>query len=129
MKVFRNDYNEMWERLYQQRWDGYEFVAFSCNEPASVDQVEFFCTDEEAQMYCFQKEDAYDFLSTRTAYRVMGEGLNNPSLLIEKDGIIDVAEMVKEFHNRITAKQESKHVNRENGFGLSKRGKINKRRI
>lgn len=111
MKVAKNNYEEVMERIHQQRWNGYEFVVFSKTVPASMDSMIFCFTAEEAKLECTQVIN-HDFVATRTAYRVMGNGLNDSNLLRENDGLIDVAKMIEEYHNELLKKTENELNNK-----------------
>ncbi|MBN9293609.1 MAG: hypothetical protein J0G96_06485 [Flavobacteriia bacterium] len=105
MLVRKTEYKELLDYLKRQRSDGYEFVAFPCDYPATKYELEYFSTYEEAHMYCFKAVDTCDLLAIRSAYRVMSEGLRDPELLVERYGYIDIAAMIENYHKRLDAEQ------------------------
>ena len=117
MKVRKEDYHEIATHISAQRWAGFEFVAYM-KEDVAVDkvQLEFFSTDSEAREYCQKSStdlESYDFMATRSVYRAMADGMENPELLIEKFGWIDVGVMVKERYKRLEEKQSNNNSNNE----------------
>lgn len=109
MKVRQEDYRTILEHLVEKRWEGEEFVAFSDNTlPVSKSELFTFQSQYEAQEYCHEMAtdlDSYNYLSVRSAIRTMEEGLRDKTLLIERDGIIDVALMVAMRYQRLEAEQ------------------------
>lgn len=45
--------------------------------------------------------DKYQYLSVRSVYRTMSQALNDKSLLIESQGLIDIGVMVSEYYRRL----------------------------
>lgn len=115
MKIRKNDYQEILKCLTQKRWEGEAFVAFPYNDSiASKEELFTFSSKYEAREFCFEMStdiDYYNYLSIRSAYRAMAEALNDNTLLMEKDGIVDVQLMVSEWYQRLEAAQFNNNQN------------------
>lgn len=114
MKIRKDDYHDVFTYVDRMRWEGFEFVAF-LNEDIAVDKdtLEFFQDDYEANEYCHESNtdlDLYGFMATRSVVRAMAAGMENPELLVEKFGLIDVAAMVSAHYKRLEQQQNSNNT-------------------
>lgn len=119
MKVRKEDYHDIATYINELRWAGFEYVAF-LKEDVAVDksQLEFFSTDYEAHEYCHESStdlDSYEFMATRSVYRAMADGMENPEFLIENFGWIDVQAMVKDRYKRLEENQLNNSNNQKKG--------------
>lgn len=123
MRIRTEDYKNMLEYLANKRWDGDEFVAFP-NDSLPVQKEELFTFSDhyDVQEFCYEMStdiDTYSYLAIRSAYRAMAEALTDKTLLIEKDGIVDIGTMISMRYERLVSeqlnnKQNSKIMNQKN---------------
>ncbi|MEN5232518.1 hypothetical protein [Sphingobacterium faecium] len=108
MKIYQNDYQEILDYLVDQRWQGMEFVAFNTGNGPVHKEGLLTCWDRsEARELCAKystDEDKYDWLAVRSVYRCMSEALYDKCLLIEKNGVVDIAAMVSLYYDRLDKK-------------------------
>ncbi|MBX2948002.1 MAG: hypothetical protein KF704_01890 [Crocinitomicaceae bacterium] len=119
MKIDRENYHEVAAYIKQMRWEGFEYVAF-LNDDIAVEKetLAFFQSDDEALEYCYESStdlDQYGFMATRSVARVMASGMENPDLLIEKNGLIDVKAMVEAHYKRLEQEQINTSNNEKKG--------------
>lgn len=125
MNIIEYEYHQIAAYLAQKRWDGFEYVAYLNFSAAAVtkENMEFFTSIEEARSFCQEWDfgtEKYEFLSVRSAYRAMYNGMENPELLIEKYGYIDVKAMVEAYYERLEKRQASiSNINEKIGEVMS----------
>lgn len=117
MKIRKDDYQDMLEWLTSKRWEGFEFVAF-LNAASSVSKEDLFTcsTAFEAREFCYEMStdiDTYSYLAIRSAYRTMSEALKDDTLVIERDGIVDISLMVATRYERLEKEQLHNNQNAE----------------
>ena len=117
MKISKDDYQDILEWLTYKRWEGDEFVAF-LNDASPVRREELFtwATEFEAREFCYEMStdiDTYSYLAIRSAYRTMSEALKDDTLMIERDGIIDISLMVAARYERLGKEQLHNNQNSE----------------
>lgn len=117
MKIRKEDYQDILEYLTKKRWEGEEFVAFLNDTlPVSKEELYTFSTEYDVREFCYEMStdiDFYNFLSIRSAYRVMQEAAENDKLLIERDRIVDVCLMVAARYERLEREQLNNNQNSE----------------
>lgn len=105
MDIYLNQYKEVLDYLVSQRWEGMEYVTFQIGSgPVPKESLCTFMNHYEAQEYCFENSidhDLYACLPIRSVYRCMSEALDDKSLLIEKDGVVDISAMVNLHYERM----------------------------
>ncbi len=109
MKIRAEDYQEVLDHLTKKRWEGDEFVAY-CDNNLPVDKVHMytFSTAQEAGEFCYEMAtdvDFFNFIAIRSAYRAMTDGKNNIDKLLQKDGTVDIGEMVTQYYSDLEQKQ------------------------
>ncbi len=109
MQIRKEDYNDMLEYLVNKRWEGEEFIAF-LNDSLPVRKEELFTFSDHynVQEFCYEMStdvDRYEYLAIRCAYRAMTEALTDKTLLIEKDGIVDIGMMTSKRYERLVSEQ------------------------
>lgn len=123
MQIRKEDYNNILEYLASKRWAGEEFVAFLNDSlPVRKDELLTFSDHYDMQEFCYEMStdvDTYSYLAIRSAYRAMAEALNDKTLLIEKDGIVDIGMMTSRRYERLVStqldnNQNSKIMNQKN---------------
>ncbi|MXN91743.1 hypothetical protein GR160_10940 [Flavobacterium sp. Sd200] len=132
MKIRASDYKEILDYLLKQRWEGNEFVAFLDDSVAvSKEDMQCFGDDYQAAEFCHELStdyDTYSFMGIRSVYRSMSEALQDPSLRVEKDGLVDISTMVTAMYQRMDEKilvnnQNNKVMNEKNFEYLNDRVK------
>ena len=108
--------------MIAQRWQGMEFVAcLKRNGPVQKDSLFMFSDQSEAKEFCDEystDSERYDWLAVRSVYRCMSESLQDKSLLIEKNGVVDIAAMVNLYYDRLDKRNaiENKDLEQKGGF-------------
>lgn len=105
MEIYHDDYGDILDYLESERWEGMEFVAYQMGTPVHKHELSSFIDHYEAQEFCHHKStdhDLYACLSISSVYNTMQAGMRNKNLLIEKDGIVDVAAMVNLYYEKLT---------------------------
>jgi len=109
MKIGKDDYREILDHLEKKRWEGDEYVAFvDGDHPNGKYELYTFQDQYETQEFCYEMAtdvDRYDYVSIRSAYRAMAEGLTNTGAIVEHNGIVDVALMVTFYYQRLETEQ------------------------
>lgn len=115
MKIRKDDYREILDHLVKKRWQGEEYVAFTDGDyPIGKEELYTFHDLYDVQEFCHEMAtdvDRYDYLAIRSAYRAMAEGMNDSSLMMERNGIVDVALMVAMRHQRLETEQITNEQN------------------
>jgi hypothetical protein len=105
MKIHPNDFEDILLDIKKQRWDHRnEFVTFLDNTAIGREDLVGFPSAYEAQEFCYENStdyDQYSYLSTRSVYRAMSEALQNKSLMVESNGLIDIGAMVSAYYIRL----------------------------
>ncbi|MES2329789.1 MAG: hypothetical protein V4539_09320 [Bacteroidota bacterium] len=109
MKISSTDYTDVLHEMINQRWAGNEFVAFP-DDSVALQKEELFCfaTAYEAMEFCYEMStdvDRYEYLSLRSVCHSMSEGLQDKELLVEKNGLVDVGQMVTLHYQRLEGQQ------------------------
>lgn len=108
MDIYLNEYKQILDHLVKERWEGMEYVTFLTGSgPVSKEGLFTFIDHYEAQEYCSDNStdlDAYAYLPIRSVYRCMSEALEDKSLLVEKDGVVDISAMVDLHYERLSEK-------------------------
>lgn len=105
MKISPDDFDDILRYLRQERNSGNEYVAFPENERVTRDDLACFSTQYEAAEFCYENTtdlDSYYFMSVRSAYRAMSEAVSDSSLLVEQNGLRDIAAMVIARYERLS---------------------------
>lgn len=109
MRIRIEDYKDILEYLTNKRWDGEEFVAFlNDSPPVRKEELFTFSDHYDVQEFCHEMStdiDTYGYLAIRSAYRAMAEALNDKTLLVETDGIVDIGMMTFRRHERLELEQ------------------------
>lgn len=109
MKISSTDYTDVLHEMISQRWAGNEFVAYP-DDSVGLQKDELFCfaAAYEAMEFCYEMStdvDRYEHLSLRSVCRAMSEGLQNKELLVEKNGLVDVGQIVMLHYQRLEEQQ------------------------
>ena len=133
MNIRKEDYQEILAHLVKKRWEGEEFVAFYEGAlPVTAQELFTFQTQYDVCEFCYEMStdlDTYTYLSIRSAIRSMEEALRDETLLIERNGIVDVELMVSLRYQRMEKEQLNNNqnnqiMNEENYDYLSKQVKF-----
>jgi len=113
MKINEDDYRTVYDHLVKQRWEmGHEFVAFPTSDIVEdIGDLRFYDEAEAAQEHCFDSAlygDPYEFLSINSVYYSLSEGFQNPAMIVEEYGIVDVQAMVDARRERM---KENSNIN------------------
>ena len=123
MKIRKDNYQKILEYFIRKREEGYEFVAFfEDTNPTDKSELFFFSTQLDVQEFCYEMAtdiDKYDYLAIRSAYRTMAEAHQDNSLMLEKDGVVDLESMVAMRYHRLETEklnhnQNAKVMNEKN---------------
>ncbi len=105
MKIYQSDYKEIMNYMVDQRWQGYEFVACPFwNGPVSKEELFMFDNRLDAIEFCDEHStdsDRFSYLPIRSVYRSMSEALQDDSIMVEKDGLVDLLSMVNKYHEKL----------------------------
>lgn len=123
MKIRKEDYQDILDYLVKKRSEGDEYVAFFDGSTAiNKDDLSTFSSHYEVQEFCYEMTtdvDTYNYLAIRSAYRAMAEAIKDNTLMIERDGLVDVGRMVFRWYERLETgqlnnNQNSKIMNQKN---------------
>ncbi|QIH34514.1 hypothetical protein [Sphingobacterium sp. DR205] len=94
MIIQKNDFNKMFEFLKEVRSEGEKYVAFEDHSPVNTESVKTFTTAYEAQEFCYENatgDNVFSYLSISSACQAMAAALKDETLLICKDGLVDIS--------------------------------------
>ncbi len=115
MKVRIENYQDILEHLVKKRMEGEEYIAFFDGPtPINKDELFTFSSQYDVQEFCHEMTtdvDTYNYLAIRSAYRAMTEAAQDNTLLMEKDGMVDVGLMVSMRYQRLEAEQLNNNQN------------------
>lgn len=122
MKILQSDYRQIMDFLVKERWEGNEFAAF-LRDSYATGKEDIFCfeTPYQAKEFCYEMStdrDTYDYLGIRSAYRAMSEALEDKSLLIKTDGLVDISAMVAARLQRL---DEGQNVNNKKNYIMNEK--------
>ena len=112
MLIRKEDYEQVLDYLVKQREEGHEFIAFDNGAVVDSNELITFSNQVDAQVFCYEMTtdlDTFHYLSIRSAGGAMEEGLTDNSLMVEKDGLVDVGIMCIQRYQRLQAKQLNDH--------------------
>lgn len=105
MKISKDDFEPILKHLVEKRWEGEEYVAFcDSNLPVDKQEIYTFSTSEAAAEFCYEMTtdiDMFNYIAIRSAYRVMTEALKDSDLLVQKNNVVDIGEMVAQYYRRL----------------------------
>lgn len=111
-----------------------ELVAFPVGVPVSKSGLRFFSDGYDASEYCYEMStdvDQYTTLDVRSVHGIMKRALDDTSLMVERDGVVDISAMVvpdplqlkrqnRNNQNFKTIKQKEDDMNEDNAKFLEK---------
>lgn len=115
MKIRIENYQDMLDYLVKKRVEGEEYIAFFDGSTAvSKDELFTFSSQYDVQEFCYEMTtdvDTYNYLAIRSAYRAMSEAVKDNTMLIEKDGLVDVGLMVFRRYEQLETEQLNNNQN------------------
>lgn len=110
MKIYLHEYKKVLDHLVSDHQEGYEYFSFLIGgEPVQANSIGTYWDHYEAQEYCSYNFNENDFfihacMPILPVSRCMLAALDDKSLLIEKDGIVDISAMVDLHYERLCEK-------------------------
>ncbi|HRN55635.1 MAG TPA: hypothetical protein PLL71_04255 [Agriterribacter sp.] len=114
MKISPDDFDDILRCLIQERNNGNEYVAFWGDGRITRDELACFSTQYDAAEFCYENStdlDSYYYMSVRSAYRTMSEAQRDKSLMVESNGLIDIAAMVIARYERLSPEPPAQENN------------------
>lgn len=115
MKIDRENFHEAFEYIASLLEHGYEFVAYNKDlDEIDTPNLRFFEMDYDADEYCAEistDDQLYEFEAVYPIVRTMAASMENPELLIERDGLVDVELMVRTHFRQIYQEEQINNSN------------------
>ncbi len=101
MIIYESEIQQIKELFVKMHWEGFPFIGYDRgNGPLGKYEMDFFATEDQVVEFC-GKNPERDFLATKSAYRAMECAMRDKTLMAYRNGGVDVAAIVENYHERL----------------------------
>lgn len=105
MIIHERNLEQIRQYLVAKHWEGFPFVGYDKTDgPLGRYDIDFFTNEEQAKNFCGENSNR-DFFSTKSAYRAMESAIVDKALMAYRNGGVDLAAIIENYHQRLTNQQ------------------------